>query len=144
MSKVPAHWDEIGKVVGLRNKLAPETLIVGNGDVRDRQHGEELARQYGVDGIMIGRGVFHNPFGFEKTPRLRSREELIDLLKFQLDLFDTYTPERTFDPLKRFFKIYIRDFPGASELRVRLMSTRSTEQVREILSKTVMSESFIA
>ncbi len=135
MSKVPAHWDEIGKVARLRDQLAPDTLVVGNGDVRDRQHGEELARDYEVDGIMIGRGVFHNPFGFEKTPRIHSRVELINLLEFQLDLFDTHTPQRTFDPLKRFFKIYIRDFPGAAELRARLMETSNTEQVRNIISK---------
>lgn len=136
MSKVPARWEEIGKVVKIRNEIAPHTLIVGNGDVRDRQHGLELAEQYGVDGVMIGRGIFHNPFAFEKQPREHSREELLELLKLQLDLFDKYSRElepRRFDPLKRFFKIYVRDFPGASELRDKLMHTKSTDEVRQIL-----------
>ena len=136
MSKVPAHWDEIAKVVRLRDKLAPQTLIIGNGDVTDRQHGLELAKTYGVDGIMIGRGVFHNPFAFEVSPREHSREELLELLDFQLQLFDEVakTEPRKFDPLKRYFKIYARDFAGASELRDKLMHTKSTDEVRAILA----------
>lgn len=129
MSKVPAHWDEIGKVVALRNQLNSSTLIIGNGDVTDRQHGEQLIREYDVDGIMIGRGIFHNPFAFEKGARPHSKDELIGLLRLHLDLFDQHQP-RKFDPLKRFFKIYIRDFPGASELRARLMQARSTDEAR--------------
>lgn len=137
MSKVPARWEEIGKVVKLRDEIAPHTLIIGNGDVRDRQHGLELVEQYGVDGVMIGRGVFHNPFTFEEKPREHSREELLGLLSLQLDLFDKYSKElepRKFDPLKRFFKIYVREFAGASELREKLMHTKSTDEVRSLLA----------
>ncbi len=136
MSKVPARWDEIGKVVALRNKIAPKTLVIGNGDVRDRQHGEELVKTHGVDGIMIGRGIFHNPFAFEEIPREHTKDELIELLNLQLDLYDEAikTEPRKFDPLKRFFKIYIRDFAGASELRAQLMQTKTTTEARKLLS----------
>lgn len=136
MSKVPAHYDLIPEIKKLRDEIAPQTLLTINGDVEDRQHGLELVEKYGVDGIMIGRGVFHNPFAFETTAREHSREELLDLLRLHLDLFDKYSSElepRKFEPLKRFFKIYIRDFPGASELREQLMHTKSTDDVRALL-----------
>ncbi len=136
MSKVDAHFELIADIKKLRDEIAPQTLLTINGDIRDRQHGLELAEKYGVDGIMIGRGVFHNPFAFEAEKREHSREELISLLNLQLDLFDKYSEElepRKFEPLKRFFKIYIRDFPGASELREQLMHTKSTDEVRAIL-----------
>lgn len=137
MSKVDAHFELIPQIKQLRDEIAPQTLLTINGDVRDRQHGEELVREYGVDGIMIGRGVFHNPFAFEVEKTVRTREELIGLLHYQLDLHDTYDRElepRKFDPLKRFFKIYLRDFPGASELREQLMHTKTTTEVRAILA----------
>jgi len=137
MSKVGAHYELIPEIIKLRDEIAPKTLITINGDIRDRQHGEKLVEKYGVDGIMIGRGVFNNPFAFEKVSREHTREELLDLLNLHLDLYDKYSSElepRKFDPLKRFFKIYIRDFPGASELRDRLMHTKNTAEVREILS----------
>ena len=137
MSKVPAHFELIPAIKKLRDEIAPNTLLTINGDIEDRQQGEDLVRQYGVDGIMIGRGVFHNPFAFEKVPTEHSREQLIELLNLQLDLHDQYSTElepRKFDPLKRFFKIYINGFPGASEMRDKLMHTKSTDEVRQIIS----------
>lgn len=140
MSKVPARWDEIAKAAVLRDELAPGTLIIGNGDVRDRSHGLELARQHRLDGIMIGRGVFANPFCFEKTPRDHTMSERLELLQLQLDLHDAAAARlpRKYDPLKRFFKIYVRDFDGAAELRDRLMQTTGTAEARAVLSSMVV------
>ena len=137
MTKVDAHFELIPEIKKLRDKIAPHTLLTINGDIRDRQHGEELVREYGVDGIMIGRGVFHDPFAFEKVKRDHSREELMELLNLQLDLHDHYDQtleKRNFNSLKRFFKIYFHDFEGASELRNELMLTKSTDEVRKIIA----------
>ncbi len=138
MSKVDAHFELIPEIKKLRDEIAPGTLLTINGDIRDRQHGMELVEKYGVDGVMIGRGVFQNPFAFEKNKTEHSKEELIGLLNMQLDLHDKYESElepRKFDPLKRFFKIYIRNFDGAGELRDKLMHTKSTDEVRSILAQ---------
>jgi tRNA-dihydrouridine synthase len=137
MSKVPAHFELIPQIKSLRDEIAPQTLLTINGDIRDRQHGEALVAQHGVDGVMIGRGIFTNPFACEKQPRNHSRAELLGLLGLHLDLFDRYSRElepRRFEPLKRFFKIYIRDFAGASELREQLMHAKSTEEVRALIA----------
>src|SRR5699024_4813749 len=93
MSKVDAHWDLIPEVKKLRDKVAPNTLLTINGDIPDRQIGLELVEKYGVDGVMIGRGVFQNPFAFEKERKDHSSKELIDLLRLQLDLHDKYSTE---------------------------------------------------
>ncbi|MFC3040441.1 tRNA dihydrouridine synthase [Virgibacillus xinjiangensis] len=136
MSNVDAHWELIPEIKKLRDEVAPDTLLTINGDIPDRQTGLELVEKYGVDGVMIGRGIFKNPFAFEKEPREHSSEELLDLLKLQLDLHDKYSTEfepRPFKPLRRFFKIYVRGFRGASELRNQLMETESTDEVRALL-----------
>lgn len=137
MSKYPAHWDMIPKIVELRDKIAPQTLITINGDIPDRKTGLELVEKYGVDGIMIGRGIFKNPFAFEKEPKEHSSKELLDLLKLQLDLQDKYSElvPRSIVGLHRFFKIYVKGFPGANDLRVQLMNTKSTAEVRAILAE---------
>lgn len=134
MSKVPAHTELIPDIIALRNQLAPNTLIVINGDVRDREHGMEFFKQHGVDGVMIGRGIFSNPYAFSNGKK-PSRHELIQLLHTQLDYYDQYAmvTGRPFETLKRFFKIYIRDFNGASELRDKLMHCKTTDEVRELL-----------
>jgi tRNA-dihydrouridine synthase len=96
----------------------------------------KLADQYGIDGIMIGRGIFKNPFAFEKEPKDHSSRELLDLLRLHLDLHDKYSKElepRPFKALHRFFKIYVKGFRGASELRNQLMNTESIDEVRALL-----------
>ena len=235
MSKVPAHYELIDDIVKLRDEIAPQTLLTINGDIRNRAHGEELARQHpGINGIMIGRGIFSDPFCFActgarashktirdprqsqifsemplasdastaappaleavkrsrgadvsaersrsissgdtsekstpekecgagdanfaddvrgvsettrkeyseevKIPVADHKQELIKLLNYHLNLFDHYQPTlgRPFETLKRFFKIYIRDFDGAKELRDQLMHTKNTSEVRQILEK---------
>ena len=135
MSKVAAHYELIDEIVKLRDEIAPQTLLTINGDIRDQEHGLEIARKHpGVNGIMIGRGVFSDPFCFResKTDADNHKEELLALLNYHLDLFDSYQPTlgRPFETLKRFFKIYIRDFDGAKELREQLMHTTTTDEVR--------------
>ncbi len=137
MSKAPAHFELIPEIVALRDKIAPSTLLTINGDIEDRAHGLQIiADNPGVNGIMIGRGIFHNPFAFESNKQDHSREEILGLLELQLDLYDQYShlTKRPFDTLKRFFKIYVRDFEGAAELRDKLMRTKSTDEVRTLLS----------
>ncbi|KPH69322.1 MULTISPECIES: tRNA dihydrouridine synthase [Oceanobacillus] len=135
MSKVDAHWELISEIKKLRDEVAPDTLLTINGDIPDRQTGLKLVQEFGVDGVMIGRGIFKNPFAFEKEPREHSSEELLDLLRLHLDLFDKYSKlePRSFKPLRRFFKIYVRGIRGAGELRNQLMSTETTDEVRALL-----------
>lgn len=138
MSNYDAHWELIPDIMALRDEVAPNTLITINGDIPDRQKGLELVEKYGVDGIMIGRGVFHNPFCFEVEKKEHTSDELLDLLRLQLDLHDKYSEElepRLFKPLRRFFKIYVRGFRGAGELRNQLMGTHSTDEVRALLDE---------
>ncbi len=137
MSKVDAHYEVIPQIMVLRDKIAPQTTITINGDIADRQAGLALAEKYGVDGIMIGRGIFKNPYAFEKEPQSHTPQELLGLLQLQLDLQDHYAElvPRSIVGLHRFFKIYVKGFPGASDLRVRLMNTKSTDEVRAILAE---------
>lgn len=141
MSKVAAHYELIPEILALRAELAPETKLVINGDVADLAAAEELWEQYpAIDGIMIGRGVFASPFCFtHKTP---TRADLLELFALHLDLFDQWaaksTTGRPFEPLKRFFKVYLHDFPGAADLRAQLMSCQTTTEVRQALADFVL------
>jgi tRNA-dihydrouridine synthase len=143
MSKVPAHWDEIGKVVPARDKIAPDTLIVGNGDVENHAEGQELTQRYSLDGIMIGRGIFHDPYAFavESPWEMVSREEKLKLYQKHVSLFaETWQQnERPIHTLNKFCKIYINGFDGAKELREHLMAADSTEQLLHILEQALYS-----
>lgn len=137
MSQVDAHWELIPEIKKLRDRVAPNTLLTINGDIPDRKTGLELVEQYGVDGVMIGRGIFKNPFAFEKEVKEHSPSEYLDLLRLHLDLHDKYIEEvpRSITALHRFFKIYVKGFRGAGELRNQLMQTKSSDEARALLDQ---------
>jgi tRNA-dihydrouridine synthase len=137
MSQVEAHWELIPEIKKLRDEISPNTLLTINGDIPDRETGMKLVEQYGVDGVMIGRGIFKNPFAFEKEPKEHTSKEYLDLLRLQLDLQDKYSEElpRSVTALHRFFKIYVKGFRGAGELRNQLMNTKTTDEVRALLNE---------
>lgn len=142
MSKVAAHYELIDDIVALRDAIAPQTLLTINGDIRDRAHGMALVATHpGVNGVMIGRGVFADPFCFapcvdsvaQGSSSMAQRN--FALLRYHLDLFDHWQPQlgRPYETLKRFYKIYVRDFDGAKELRDQLMHTTSTAEARHVI-----------
>lgn len=141
MSKVPAHWDLINQVRELRDKLAPRVLVVGNGDVESRTEGEELAKKYSLDGIMIGRGIFHDPYTFAaQSPwEQKTRAERIALYRQQVALFAATWEhtERNIKTLNRFCKVYINGFDGAKELREQLMSAKDTPELLGLLDNAL-------
>ncbi|HYH74508.1 MAG TPA: tRNA-dihydrouridine synthase [Candidatus Saccharimonadales bacterium] len=138
MSAVPAHWDLIGEVRELRDRIAPDTLFVGNGDVMDRAQGEALAEQYGLDGVMIGRGIFKDPFAFaaDSPWATYTKEQRVALYTKQVSLFAATWPnrERNIATLNKFCKVYISDFDGAKELREQLMAATTTDELLTILA----------
>ncbi|MDB5168860.1 MAG: tRNA-dihydrouridine synthase [Candidatus Saccharibacteria bacterium] len=140
MSKVPANWDLIGEARELRDKLTVNTLIIGNGDVMSRQQAEELAAKYQLDGVMIGRGVFHDPYLFAQESPWESlaREDRLELYRKHVQLFaDTWqNGERAVHTLNKFCKIYVNGFDGAKELREHLMAAESTNELLSILDES--------
>lgn len=137
MSKVPARFEDIQKVRELRDEISPSTLIVGNGDVMNKAHGRELAQKHGLDGIMIGRGVFADPFCFaEESPwEGYSKDARLALLRKHVELFAAtwQNGERNFETLKKFAKVYVSGFDGAKELREQVMMTHSADELLKLI-----------
>jgi tRNA-dihydrouridine synthase len=138
LSNYPTHWDEIGQAVELKNEISPETIIIGNGDILSYQQGLEMAEQYKVDGIMIGRGVFHNPWIFNPDidPNILSTELKVKKLIEHIQLFQlTWGNEKNFAVMKKCFKMYLNNFVGASEIRSKLMTSNTAVECIDILNK---------
>ncbi|MCS7092534.1 MAG: tRNA-dihydrouridine synthase [Patescibacteria group bacterium] len=136
MSEGSANWDEIGKAVEIKNKVSPSTIIVGNGDILSYSQVLTMYDKHHVDGVMIGRGIFHDPWVFEKQIEKiqRDKKEYFDLLKKHIDIFDkTWGKTKNFSTLKKFCKMYIKGFDGASSLREKLMNAKDSKEMLLIL-----------
>ncbi len=157
MSLVPAHWEVMKQVVQLRDKISPETLIIGNGDVCDIAHAKELVLQTGCDGIMLGRAIFGNPWLFSEflppldkgrieegsdpihplpaSPLLRgsgTREKLKVMIEHTKLFEELLGKHKNFAIMKKHYKAYVNGFDGAKELRVKLMEAENATEVEKI------------
>jgi len=133
-SEAPADWREIAKAVTIRDQSGKEIPLLGNGDVMSVEDAISKCNETGADGVMIGRGIFHNPWFFNHPQPEITVQQKLDLLWKHTDLFTkTWQDQKNFSILKRFFKIYTNNFHGAARLRATLMETSSVEEVRGVL-----------
>lgn len=150
MSDVPAQWDKLKRVVELRNKLAPETLIFGNGDALNLNDGMDKVKTSGVDGVMFGRAIFGNPWlfkGLNDIKEGKNAEVYIPSVKEKLEVAVEHTllyekmlgDIKNFAIMKKHFKAYVNGFDGAKELRIKLMETNSGEEVKAIVDEYIKS-----
>jgi tRNA-dihydrouridine synthase len=132
MSDVPAHWELMPTIVALRNKISPETLIIGNGDVVSLEDAKNKIKETGCDGIMVGRGIFGNPWFF--SGKIATPQERLSVLVEHTKLFEKLLGDiKSFAIMKKHFKAYISGWDGAKELRMKLMDTNNSEEMEKIV-----------
>lgn len=135
-SVVPAHWDEMQKIISLRNKLNPKTIIIGNGDIKNLNEVKEKYLLYKMDGAMLGRGIFSNFFVFNKVQNKDTKKHLIKIMLEHTKLHSkTYGEVGNFNYMKKFYKMYVREFRGATELKNLLMDCKNYNEVYSVIKK---------
>lgn len=137
-----ADWDEIAKGAKICKQIDPETRFLGNGDVFSVLQGEELVRKYGLDGVMVGRGIFHNPWFFNENHPFPTKSEKLAQLLLHTQLFErNWGGKKNMNILNRFYKIYTSDFPHAARLRTDLMEAVTFEDIYKIVRNETANES---
>ena len=152
MSDVPAHWDLMNSVVKIRDEMGKDTLILGNGDVVDTDDGRRKCKDFGCDGVMLGRAIFGNPWLFANNQPMNADQEpintdesirvhqnkisvdqrikvLIEHTKLFEKLLGNY---KNFAIMKKHYKAYVNGFDGAKELRMKLMEAETADQIAQI------------
>lgn len=150
MSKVPAHWEAVARAVKIRNQAGVSTLIIGNGDVKTVVEAYARAEETGADGIMLGRAIFGNPWLFanrktiacsrtergirDQSSPSSSTVEIVERLRVMLEhtkLFvEIFGDHKSFAVMKKHYKAYVDGFPGAKELREKLMTASNYNEVK--------------
>lgn len=135
---MPANWSVAREVVELRDKYSPETLIIGNGDIKSFKQGMSFVKEYGLDGFMVGRGVIGNPWFFsEQEPDIQAR---LGIIIEHAKLFeDYYGSGPQFGAVKKHLHAYAKGFDGAKELRDRLMKAKNAIEVEELVREYIIN-----
>jgi nifR3 family TIM-barrel protein len=146
MSRVKAHWEtatEAMKIARKYDSSSQRTLIIGNGDCDNVAEALSRAQQYNLDGIMIGRGAFGNPWLFDQSKAKVTTKEKLEVMVEHARLFSSLykiDPEtgfglKEFSVMKKHFKSYTSGFAGAKELRQLLMRTKHAKEVAEVANR---------
>jgi len=144
MSRVPANWELMQKAVEIRNRVNPDVLLIGNGDITDINDARIKVAESGCDGAMIGRGMFGNPWVFEGiSGHPMSTHKLDEKLAALIELahnFEQLSPPKSFAILKKHIKAFVTDFAGAAPLRARLMLCENATELEQIIETATMKK----
>lgn len=164
MSDVPAHWELMTRIVELRNQYSPETVLLGNGDVKDLAEARQRVKETGCDGVMLGRAIFGNPWLFRGAEKPRSEresasessyipttEEKLRVAIEHTQLFEVlYGPKKSgerwlkdFANMKKHFKAYVNGFDGAKELRIKMMEAETVKDIEFLVSEFLRGGLFV-
>ncbi len=135
-SKVNNHFEVLPEIVEMRDSISPRTKLIANGDIASRRQGEDLAEKYGLDGLMLGRAIFSDPFVFAPNSPWENMSpmEKIAVFKQHIDLFEsTWQGSKNPDILKKFAKVYVTGFEGATKVRDQIMKQRNIDDVRKVV-----------
>ncbi len=140
MSKVDAHWELAKEISDFVRGIDKEIVLIGNGDVKDLKDGREKTIKNNYDGIMIGRGIFGNPWLYDSTlKREITIKEKLKVLVEHTKLFNKLlSKQKRFDVMKKHFKAYVNGFDGAKELRIKLMETQTIKEIEKVINSFIV------
>lgn len=142
MSKVPAHWELMPQTVAMVKAMPEERrpILLGNGDVMTIAEAEQKVTETGIDGVMLGRAIFGNPWLFSKTQNVQniSIQEKMAVMLEHTKLFEEMFVNRpvggkNFEIMKKHYKAYVNGFDGAKELRTKLMEAKDYKQIETLV-----------
>ena len=136
MSKVDAHWEVMPEIVQIVKSIPEDVrpILLGNGDVLTLKDAQEKVDQTGCDGVMIGRGIFGNPWCFNKNIPVISVSQRMAAMLAHTKLFQQeFAGIKNFEVMKKHYKAYVTGFDGAKELRVKLMEAKNYQEVEQIV-----------
>lgn len=136
MSKVPARWEHIKECVEIRDRMGVDTLIVGNGDVKDIKDAKQKVEETGCDGVMLGRAIFGNPWLFDQEKTEITVEERLRVMVEHTKLFEKELGGiKNFAIMKKHYKAYVEGFDGAKELRIACMEAQNADEVEKLVDE---------
>ena len=142
-----ADWDEIGKAVELAHGSG--VLVLGNGDLQSLEDAYEHAKTYRVDGALIGRASYGNPFVFTnddaEAPDLDvdatetgAPYRILHIAMEHARLYEASFGSRKgyhFLPMRKHLGWYVKRVPGASYLRRSLLQCSSVEEAVALINE---------
>jgi tRNA-dihydrouridine synthase B len=128
-----ANWDEIAKAAKIIKQT--QTTILGNGDTNSLEDAHNKVITFGVDGVLIGRTAMGNPYLWNKLELAPAKK--LELALEHAKIHTEYKPEKLFLQMRKHFSFYVSNFYNSSEIKIKLLQSKSLEEVEPILIQEI-------
>lgn len=138
----PADWTLIGKV---KNNPRMTIPIIGNGDVVDGPSAKHFWDTYGVDGLMIGRATYGNPWIFDQIRKYLDMGEIVSepdvaerirIARIHFERSMEWKNEYTaVIEIRKHWTNYFKGLSHFKPFKMRLMEVKTADEVRQLLDE---------
>lgn len=148
--KGEANWDAIAAAAEIVRKT--DTLIFGNGDIHNLYEAAQRIRTTGVNGVLIGRATYGNPWLFRNRDKLKAllnaginptigdlpeilptREERLLMALKHAHVHARLKGEEHYVEMRKHMGWYLGHFPGAKQVRNALVRINNLADVERII-----------
>lgn len=152
--KGEANWEAIATAAEIVRKT--DTLLLGNGDIHSLYEASERIRMSGVNGVLIGRATFGNPWLFKNKARLKqlladdtiptlenlpdvipTREERFSMALEHARMHAKLKGQDHYIEMRKHMGWYLGHFAGAKQVRNELVRINSLLEVEEIIQRAL-------
>lgn len=143
-----ADWAAIAQAVAAAR--GSQTLILGNGDLRDMNDIYRRVCETGVDGVLVGRAAQGNPWLFRGKEQVKealrsggpvslpnipvSLEQRFAVMIEHACRFEKYWGSQSFVGMRKHLAWYCRSTPRAAELRAQMVRLNNVNELMQCLS----------
>lgn len=130
-----ADWNEIKTACDICHENGIK--FFGNGDIKSIKEANEKIKQYDLDGVLIGRAIFGNPWLFDPNQQQITKNQKLEMClthaKMQMKIF----PNKSFIAMRKHFAAYINSFEFARDLRIKVLQANTYEEVEKIIASNI-------
>lgn len=121
-----AAWEPIGEI-----KARVSVPVLGNGDVRSYAEAMARKQEFGLDGVLIGRGAIGNPWVFSaESEQTRAPVDIVGVALRHLRAMDSHYKDAPV-LFRKHAARYFNGFVGAAELRALTVRASSVAQFED-------------
>lgn len=137
-----ADWNTLKTASEIIHKETDQILFFANGDIKSPESAKKCLEITQADGLLVGRATYGEPYLIANIKNLLKQTNIPTSVDFEVikrimyehaELHISLKGEKLFHQMRKHLTWYIKGFPGASDLRSKLVRTNNLDELRAVL-----------
>lgn len=134
MYRGAADWDAISEAAKVSRTISPETIFLGNGDVKNYSQISDICKNFYVDGVLVGRATLGNPWIFAGIEDKKVGEKIIfETMLLHAEKYMGFYPNGHFLSLRKHMMGYATGFDGSRKMHEELQRMNNMDDLKNAI-----------